>query len=517
LSGETKNPGPPKEQNPMNSQAVAMEMAKAHRALELYPIGHPQLKNIIHNSFQKISAELARSGEVGFTVGRDGIFFQGKPIEAGADVLRQLTTELHIRQVRKFAFRQNLNERELFEFFKMLLLPADDFRAGKKIEEYFRSRQIGTIYVNEVDFGRVFLGKFDPNALLQQGGEAESSEGEVFSQISFLVEALDLCGEDGQAGEILDKIGIELNRLSVDKKFPELWYLVAAVSDFCEVKAGTMQNAGERARTMLVDSARPEFLSWLIERYNSSDEDAGKALERYFDNAGKPALDAALDRLLSPEPVYFQKQLIGYVRGKGAEARPVIEAALKGQKGGQARKLIYLLGELRAPESASLLLDIAGEPDQALKREAIRALGKIKNKNVSLALAGMFRNKDLEAETKMFLVQTLGERQELLAVPSLISILKEKSETVELKEKAAEALGKIGSREALPALTAVFDKGGFFSKPAPEKLKMKAAEALSRIGGERVEYLLEDLSRGKGLLAQYCAELLTQLRTRKGK
>lgn len=513
MAGAEPGPGAQKGQAAVNIQQVALELAKAFRALELYPIGHPQLKTIFHASFQKIFYEMSRVSEVVLTVGKDGLSFQGKLLDNAVEALQEFALELHIRQVRKFGFRSNLDERDFMDFLRMLLIPAGQFRTGKKIEEYFRTKKISTIWVNEVDFQKVFLGKKFADAAEQELADQESQD---FYQARLLVESLDLAADDGQAQEVLSKIAGEQTRLASEQKHPELWFLTGAVSDFFDLKKDKCPGACASAEQLLKSAARPQFMSWLVERYNYSDESSGKAFERYFDQVGEPSLQAVVERVLKPESVFFQKQLLNYLKGKGDQARPVIEAKLNGQKGQQARKLIYLLGELKNPESAPLLLEFAGSREKLLKLEAIRALGKLKSKNVSLALVGMLRKKDLDAEGKSVLIQTFGERQEPAAVPGLMAILKDRNEDDDLRERAAEALGKIGSQEALPPLMEIAEKPGLFRKAAPEKLRLKAAEALARLGGERVDFLLSKLARGDDRLAEFCRELIAHKPARKG-
>jgi hypothetical protein len=507
---QSKNEG--KDRATITAQQVALELAKAFRALALYPLGHPQLKAIFHASYQKIVPEVNRFSELMFTVGKDGLHFQGKLLENVVDALGEFAMELHIRQVRKFAFRQNLLERDFLEFLRMALIRADEFRSGKRIEEYFREKEITTIWVNEVDFSKMLLGK-----KTEPENEDLDEESQDFYRARLLVDTLDLAGDDNQAIEILAKIDNELAKLAGDKKLPELWFLTGAVSDFFEQKNKMFPGAGKKAQALVKSSARPEFLTWLTERYTTSDENSGHAFERYFDQVGEPALQFILERVISPEAVYFQKQLIGYLKNKGEQARPFLEAKLREQKGAQARKLIYMLGELRNPESAQILIEFAERAEKGIKSEAIRALGKIKSRNVSFALVGMLRAKNLDDECRLVLIPMLGDLQEQGAVPGLMEILKNRNEAPELREKAAEALGKIGSREAMSVLSEVLEKSGMFRKPAPEKVRMKCAEALARMGGERVEFLLQDLSEGEGLLAQYCRELLSQMLAKKGR
>ena len=512
MSGAEQNKSEGKDSATLMAQQVALELAKAFRALALYPVGHPQLKSIFHASFQKIVPEVNRFSELMFTVGKDGLYFQGKLLENAVEALGELAMEFHIRQVRKFAFRQNLLERDFLEFLRMILIRADEFRSGKRIEEYFRQKEITTIWVNEVDFSKIIIGK-----QMRSEQEELDQESQDFYQARMLVETLDLVGDDNQALEILAKIDNEMAKLASEQKLPELWFLTGTVSDFFEQKNKEFPGAGQKAAALVKSSASSQFLTWLIERYTVSDENSGRALERYFDQVGEPALQFILERVITPEAVYFQKQLIGYLKNKGEQARPFLEAKLREQKGAQARKLIYLLGELHNPESAQILIEFAQRAEKGVKAEAIRALGKMKSRNVSFALVGMLREKNLDDESKLVLIQILGELLEQGAVPGLMETLKNRNEGPELREKAAEALGRIGSREALTVLSKVLEKPGLFRKPAPEKVRMKCAEALARIGGERVEFLLQDLSEGGGLLAQYCKELLSQKLSKKGR
>jgi len=517
VSGERGNLAE-KSENLAQVQQLVMELAKAYRAIELYPIGHPQLKNIIGYSFEKIVPELNRLSEAVFTVGKDGLYYQGRILESKIESLNQLANELLIRQVRKFAFRKGLTEQEFFDFIKMLLIPAEEFRAGKKIEDYFRKKRISSIWVNEVDFSKVFLGDGKAGALAEEEGEAEErveEQSKNFEQIKDLVEGLDLAVRDDQAETVIEEMEKELAQLLAEKKFPEGWFLVGAVSDFYEQTNERFNQARGRASGILKKAGESGFLSWAVERFKYSNEDSGKAFERFFNQIGDFAVNAVLEKVLTPEPIYFQKQLINYLRSKGESVRALIEERLKGEPKAGAGKLIYLLGELRTPESAQLLLALARGSDSGLKLEAIRALSKIKAKAVNIGLAGLLRDKGLSDDAKLLIIQTLGERREEVAVPGLISILKKTTESMELREKSAEALGKIGSREALPCLIEAITKRGIFQKPAPERVRMKCAEALARLGGERAEAVLKELASGEGLLARSALELLKQAQAQK--
>ena len=498
-----------------SAQQVALELARAFRAMELYPPAHPQLRSILKASFQKIHPLLTGFSELVFSVKRDGIYFQGKPLSAQIQALGQFARELHIRQFKTFAFRPELSEREFMDFLRLLIIPSEEFRSGKKIEEYFREKKITSIWVNEVDFKKVFLG--------ERGAERKESEQEAqpdeqeekaeqeFIQLSRLVQALDLAGEDSQAEQILAQIEPEVERCLSEKKFPELWYLAGEVSYFLEEKKEHFPRAGEKSQSLLKKLAQPEFLNWLLDRFLASDPDSSYAFLRFFQQTKNQTLPLMLQRIMKPEAVYFQKPLLDFLVGEKDSARELIESQLASAPSAGLRKLVYLLGEIRSPQSVEKITPFLHHPEPAIQREAIRALGKIRAQASSLALAGLLGEKNLEEESKLILIQILGERGELLSVPRLMEIAQNKSEPLSVREKAVEALGKIGSREAIPALERILKKTGWFQKPPPDSLRVKALETMVKLSPARAREWLARYSEMPGLVGEYAQKFLAQL------
>ncbi len=493
------------------AQAIALELAKAFRALELYPPAHPQLRNILKSAYQKVKSKLAFNKETIFSVKKDGLYFQGEKISADIEALNQFSQELHIRQIKKFAFREEISEREFIDFLKMLLIPAEDFRSGKKIEEYLKQKRISSIWVNEVDFKKVFIG--EAGALDEEANQlASEKEKQEFIRLSQLVQALDLAGEDSQALKILEQMAPEAQRLAEEKKFPELWYLAGEISYFLEEKGEQFPNSKSKALAIILNCARKDFLSWLLDRFLSSQPEEAEAFVRFFNQTEAQSLPAMVERLLAPESLFFQKELINYLKQKGEKVRSLIEEKLFQAPASSARKLIYLLGEIRSEKSTQALISFAQGKNLGLKKEAIRALAKIRSAKAGFFLVSLLRDKTLDDEAKLLLIQALGERKEKSAVPALIQLLKSRTSDLEVRKKAIDALVKIRSRESIPALIDILKKSGWLRKSAPDELKIKALEALFKINPERVQPWLEKYSSHSGLLGEYSQRLLEQLK-----
>jgi HEAT repeat protein len=92
---------------------------------------------------------------------------------------------------------------------------------------------------------------------------------------------------------------------------------------------------------------------------------------------------------------------------------------------------------------------------------------------------------------KLDIVEMLGSVRYAGAVPSLIEILRTRplitpATRIDLEERICNALGKIGSPEAVPVLTEISKPKGFFTRNAyPDKVRNAASLALGSLGNGR--------------------------------
>jgi len=84
---------------------------------------------------------------------------------------------------------------------------------------------------------------------------------------------------------------------------------------------------------------------------------------------------------------------------------------------------------------------------------------------------------------RLILVRELGELGDERAVPVLLEALTESY--AETRQRAAEALGRIGSDRAIEPLVAVLNEDG------EEAVRVAAAQALGELGGERAQAALQ--------------------------
>jgi HEAT repeat protein len=127
--------------------------------------------------------------------------------------------------------------------------------------------------------------------------------------------------------------------------------------------------------------------------------------------------------------------------------------------------------------SLRVLVDLLGDPERVVRREAVQGLGG------------------------------LGETA---AVPFLARVLNDGGDD-ELQALAAQSLGRIGSAEALPGLLGIVNKRSLFSLNKVTRLKMAALQAIGRIRTPGAREALQSVATGRDELAEEAKRLLAAL------
>jgi HEAT repeat protein len=119
-----------------------------------------------------------------------------------------------------------------------------------------------------------------------------------------------------------------------------------------------------------------------------------------------------------------------------------------------------------------LLIAQLGAGDRHDRKEAVEALGRLKDGRAAEALLGALG--DAEEDVRGLAVRALAGLREQRAVEPITRLLRDQDRWV--RKEAAEALGTLGSEAALPALAEAI-------KDRQKSIRQAAAGALGRIGG----------------------------------
>ncbi len=90
------------------------------------------------------------------------------------------------------------------------------------------------------------------------------------------------------------------------------------------------------------------------------------------------------------------------------------------------------------------LLDLSKNPKQDLRKRAYLAIGRIGDKSGTKPLLDALSS-ERESSLRQFIVFAIGELEDTAAIATLVNILESSHETLDVKGRAAEALGKISA------------------------------------------------------------------------
>ena len=495
-----------------HKESVLVDTGKALRAISMYPENHPQRANIVGQAYGSIKVVLQMLGDMSLAVSRSGFTSGEEKVGDGHAVVGELAQEMHLRQIKSFSLRQELSLEDFTALLEMLLEDPEKFRKGKYIENWIQSHRMGTVYINEIDFSRLaaLSGPEDVSGEEEEGPSLQDAGAEI-------VRLLDEEKDPERFNQLAREAEVTARSLMEAEDFNSAWQIVEALSANAseDMRPGPQ---GEQIRAVALRSTRAlskgDFLSRLLRDFAEA-EGRGKEPElRVFRQTGAATVDEAVSILSEREALSAYRPLLKLVLSFGQDARTTLEHHLKDENPAALRKVLYLLGELKNKSSVEAIRPLIGHKDTRVKREAIRALARIKGMEASRALVSALQRVD-DPEIELLIVQALGESRDLAAVPALINILKKKpvrEDTIPVLEAAIDSLGMIGSREALPHIIKQLNRRGIFKRELLMNLRIKAAEALGKLGGESaVQALTRYAGRGDGPLEQKCTEVMEAL------
>ena len=162
------------------------------------------------------------------------------------------------------------------------------------------------------------------------------------------------------------------------------------------------------------------------------------------------------------------------------------------------------LSSLRAEGLAALLLPLVDADDAVVCAAALHAIGASRDAAAVAPLLAKLASVEFPDARKGDLVVALGELRDDRAVDALIRIAKGRDEDKTRRLYAADALGKIGDRRALPVLKGLFDEDDAL-------LRAYAASALAAFGmGEALPSLLAGLRDANVKVRLQCTKALAR-------
>lgn len=191
------------------------------------------------------------------------------------------------------------------------------------------------------------------------------------------------------------------------------------------------------------------------------------------------------------------------IRDGESAARTIVAGWETGNAGVISAAASYL-SSLRAEELAALLLPLVDSEDAVVCAAAMRAIGASRDPAAVEPLLAKLASVEFPDARKGDLVVALGELRDARAADALMRIAKGRDEEKTRRLYAADALGKIGDRRALPVLKSLFEEDDAL-------LRAYAASALAAFGmAEALPSLLVGLRDANVKVRIQCTKALAR-------
>ncbi len=523
---------------------------KTIKAYRFYPPDNPAIKGFKDQLFKKFQFFLSKYPIFKFQVGEYDLSFKGKVLYENRDTKASIAFLLYKDGIRELRFMkdiedweiqglmevirgsENINELEddlvtlLWErdFAHISYLATDEFLEDAPILipeniDQFRSKLVfkPLAYNVQVDLqGEEGEEEPDLDKLLSQmsGGpsirdrnvyfltsdEVDRLRGEVESEIdpTFIFHIIDILFEIlalekekepyQEAADILGKVLDALVTISEFKKASELLKRLNIILKTYELSNWQIeaiykliQNAG--------DEVRIERIGRILEREEAIRlDEVNEFLVLLQQNSIKPLIKV-LGELKNSKT---RRVVCDALSEIGKNSIEFFTPFMDDRRWYLVRNITYILGRIGKEKAIPYIQKAFNHEDIRVRREAVQALGLIGGPKAVSLLAKALTDKD--ARIRAMAAINLGKIGKTIGLAALLEVVQskdfQKKEAPEMKA-FLDAIGMVGSNEALPVLQQLLERKSLFGIGKMEGVRGGAANALATIGTPEARAILE--------------------------
>ena len=330
--------------------------------------------------------------------------------------------------------------------------------------------------------GVQFLLNEEETAALQQ--EIQREEARPLSEEVLEIVAVILESEEEPAGFLESAVAFQrFIELAIEEAD-----LVRANALLARLKSIAARKAEQRAEfvglaeQVIREIGRPSFLGQAAPVLNGHPDIEPAILTNFLVQLGSGSAPAICDLLGQVNHVKHRRALCEALAISCKNDVEVLIQRLSDSRWYVIRNIVYVLGRI-AHQGVERALDRAlHHEDVRVRREAVRALGKIESPTSRAYLISAFRDPD--AGVRVQAAMTLAAKRDDRAAQSILGVLQAPEfARRDSNERQAffEALGRSGSDALVPKLDSMLSRGGLF-RSGNEEERYHAAIALAWLG-----------------------------------
>jgi len=555
-------------------EEMLVGLRRTSKDLTFYPPEHPLLLRSLERTTGQVHALVADRSPLALTVSRSGFTFEGRAVGAENRQLATMAGEFFVKRIQKVFFVKEVTTEELVAFLRMITSdPKQIFQDGGA-SKVLAAHGVHRIQLNEFDFRRLSVAtkpaaaeggpgtaadsgtqKAPPEAGAQgteKGGDSttaaavadktgsagaasskgpEAAESERATEAEFsppvspqkdqtveaLLERLEReAVEGGVAGYewAASRLEAASARAAREKVLADLLPILQAFlrhRQAEDIKAALKERATKAVETIAAEHTVP----FLVEHLVVEGGEAADVLSSVIVALGARAIPLLVERLATTADRAAQDRLLDVLARYLVVDQPALTQALQEAGRDRAAQLAPMLGEIGGEASVGLLLCILRHREARVRREAVRALGRIGGPATHRPLIQALREPDpgvLEV-----VIGTLGAAKVKQATPALIRFAGQRvlaGKPFAMRKAALAALGSMGDPGVVPVLTTVLYTRTWFQRAAGDELRQAAAMALLGTARPEARAVVENGARSRrGDVRRACSAALRRATT----
>ncbi len=288
--------------------------------------------------------------------------------------------------------------------------------------------------------------------------------------------------------EEYEELALELERalpeLIVSGQYIATEEILRDFSEHLIPTSGRPDRQRQVALDILMRFCNPHTLREVVRNLAGKQRTQIDAATTIFRSLGPMAVQPLLEALAQEGSRPIRVHLVRMLAAIGDQALPEIKKHMRDKRWFFVRNLVWIIGEIGDPRFVRHLRIIIEHPDARVRREAVRALGKLQNETAAQVLIEAIDDED--DEVSLLAIRGLGHPGGRIAAPRLRELLRLANfigQNTEAIRAAAIAVARIGDGKSLATLRRIPHRPLFFrSRRAPAG--KAAAWAMATLQGE---------------------------------
>lgn len=522
---------------------IVQTILKAKKTIRMYPENNPIYLKTVDDLFLRFREFLDYRDALTLRIRQYDILFDTTPVYSNPEKEDNLALFFFKDGLRELSFLKGLFKEEVEEFLKIIALDFDREAVDDDIVTLLWERDFQNIkYVADEEFltedegyeekatnlvkGRVAttdeIMKAYTDAFLAEGVNGVSIVNLTDKDLQALVKEME-DDIDGKIEKVSDILFEMLHHVENQGELEDIYRFIrntmtysleqGNLPAFIHISRGLKKMEGEslpegvkKLIHLLLSSINSEeminFVGEIFDINPEIDEELLLEYKELLDKSAIPPLISVLGRLKS---IQGRKRVINILVDLGRKDIQTLAKGLYDSRWYVVRNILYILRQIGDKKAVEYLINTVRHPDSRVRREAIKAIGELKNPLALQLLKDCLS--DYDSSIRKTAVRALSNFGSETAKRIIMGIMVQKdflSRDFDEKKEFYEALSKWNDDEVRDFLIRILKKRSLFRKARHDENKACAAYCLGFVGNRESLPVLERLRDSKNnLIREY--------------